>query len=138
MIDEDARALCSEWNEVATESVDPRDEYVFYAKNVQTGQIYQTRGFQRGKSYPGKNYPDNNQQKAIPPWVPQKALGFQGARPVGRARPPPAVSQFKEGQCSCCRQRHLLPDCPKFKNLTVGQQSTIIRRDNGSKACLVE
>ena len=126
VIDEDARALCSEWNEVATESVDPRDEYVFYAKNVQTGQRYEARGFPRGRSYPDKNYPEQI----------QKAIGFQGARPVGRARPPPAVSQFKEGQCSCCRQRHLLPDCPKFKNLTVGQQSTIIRRDKLCYHCL--
>jgi hypothetical protein len=122
VINNDARALCSEWNEVTTESVDPRDEYIFYAQNVHTGQRYKARGFQRGKSYP-----DNNRQKAI---------GFQGARPIGRARPPPAVSQFKEGQCSCCRQRHLLPDCPKFKNLTVGQQSTIIRRDKLCYHCL--
>jgi hypothetical protein len=112
VIDDDARALCTEWNEVTTESVDPREEYIFYAQNVKTGQRYEARGFQRGKSYP-----DNNRQKAI---------GFQGARPIGRARPPPAASQFKEGQCSCCRQAHLLPDCTKFKNLTVGQQSTII------------
>jgi hypothetical protein len=49
--------------------------------------------------------------------------GFQNGRP------PPDASQFKEGQCSCCRQAHLIPDCPKFVNLTFPQQSTIIRRD---------
>jgi hypothetical protein len=122
VIDDDARALCSEWNEITKESVDPKDEYMFYAQNVRTGQRYEAKGFQHGKSYP-----DNNRQKAI---------GFQGARPIGRARPPPAISQFKEGQCSCYRQRHLLPDCPKFKNLTVGQQSTIIRRDKLCYHCL--
>jgi hypothetical protein len=122
VIDDDARALCSEWNEITTESVDPKDEYMFYAQNVRTGQRYEAKGFQHGKSYP-----DNNRQKLI---------GFQGARPIGRARPPPAISQFKEGQCSCYQQRHLLPDCPKFKNLTVGQQSTIIRRDKLCYHCL--
>jgi hypothetical protein len=51
-----------------------------------------------------------------------KIRGFQNGRKVGLARPPPDASQFKEGQCSCCRQAHLIPDCPKFVNLTFPQQ----------------
>ncbi len=130
VIDEDARALCSEWKEVDSESVDPRDQYVFYAQNKTTGQRYEARGFQSGKSYPENRRPSWNPNPVA------KALGFQGARPIGQARPPPAASQFKEGQCSCCRQAHLVPDCPKFKNLTNGQQSTIIRRDKLCYHCL--
>ena len=66
----------------------------------------------------------------------QKTRGFQKGRKVGLARPPPDASQFKEGQCSCCRQAHLIPDCPKFVNLTFPQQSTIIRRDKLCYHCL--
>ena len=47
-----------------------------------------------------------------------KTRGFQNGRKVVLARPPPDASQFKEGQCSCCRQAHLIPDCPKFKKLS--------------------
>jgi hypothetical protein len=52
------------------------------------------------------------------------------------ARPPPDASQFKEGQCSCCRQAHLIPDCPKFKKLSNQKQSNIIRRDHLCYHCL--
>jgi hypothetical protein len=62
--------------------------------------------------------------------------GFRNGRDVGLVRPLPDASQFKEGQCSCCRQAHLIPDCPKFVNLTFPQQSTIIRRDKLCYHCL--
>ncbi len=46
-----------------------------------------------------------------------KTRGFQNGRKVVLTRPPPDASQFKEGQCSCCIQAHLIPDCPKFKKI---------------------
>jgi hypothetical protein len=42
---------------------------------------------------------------------------------VGLSKPPPAASQFKEGHCSCCKQAHQTPECPKFKSLS--NRSTI-------------
>jgi hypothetical protein len=65
-----------------------------------------------------------------------RAIGFGGSRLSNLPRPPQPTSQFKEGQCSCCRQAHKIPDCPKFKNLTHQQQSTIIRRDKLCYHCL--
>jgi hypothetical protein len=46
------------------------------------------------------------------------------------------ISRYKEGQCSCCRQAHTLPNCPKFKNLSFTMQSVIIRRDRICYHCL--
>jgi len=65
-----------------------------------------------------------------------KTRGFQNGRKVVLARPPPDASQFKEGQCSCCRQAHRIPDCPKFKKLSNQKQSNIIRRDHLCYHCL--
>ena len=62
--------------------------------------------------------------------------GFQNGRKVVLAKPPPDASQFKEGQCSCCRQAHQIPDCPKFKKLSNQKQSNIIRRDHLCYHCL--
>ena len=54
----------------------------------------------------------------------------------GLNKPPAPISQYKEGQCSCCRQAHTLPTCPKFKTLTPQIQSAIVRRDRICFHCL--
>jgi hypothetical protein len=77
---------------------------------TRTGQRIPTRGFKDGKSL--------------------------GKRNVGLSKPQPTASQFKEGHCSCCKQAHLTPECPKFKSLSNQKQSTIIRRDKISYHCL--
>jgi hypothetical protein len=104
-------------------------EYRRYAGNQRTGQCYDAREFQDGKTYQNYNHQTSFGRDG-------RAIGFQGAKPLGQIKPPPAVSEFKEGQCSCCRQAHLIPDCPKFKKLSNQKQSKIIRRDKLCYHCL--
>ena len=98
-----------------------------YVTNTRTGQRFPTRGFQ-----------DGNQGRTL-----GKTKRFQlpsrkslGKRNVGLSKPQPTASQFKEGHCSCCKKAHLIPECPKFGTLSIGQQSTIIRRDKLCYHCL--
>jgi hypothetical protein len=51
--------------------------------------------------------------------------------------PPALVSQYNQGQCSCCRRTHSLPNCPKFKTLTPQIQAAIVRRDKICFHCLL-
>ena len=62
---------------------------------------------------------------------------YYGQNRGGLTKPPTISSQFKEGQCSCCRQAHNLISCPKFKTLTPQLQSAVIRRDKVCFHCLL-
>jgi hypothetical protein len=104
-------------------------EYGRYAGNRRTGQRYEAQEFQDGKTYQNNNHQTSFGRDG-------RTIGFQGAKPLGQARPLPAASQFKEGQCSCCRQAHQISDCPKFKCLSNQQQSKIIRRGKLCYHCL--
>jgi hypothetical protein len=88
--------------------------------NTRTGQRIPTRGLQNGNQGRTLERPS------------EKSLGKR----KGPSRPSPTSSQFKEGHCSCCKKTHLIPECPKFKILSIGQQSTIIRRDKLCYHCL--
>jgi hypothetical protein len=130
--DEDAKGLepLSDAEEDGFPSED--DLFVYYAENARTGKRYEAKGFQFNRMRP------NSFQKGRSGGQPTtlRAIGYQGSRLANLPRPPQPTSQFKEGQCSCCRQAHKLPSCPKFKNLTHQQQSTIIRRDRLCYHCL--
>jgi hypothetical protein len=105
------------------------DDYCFYVENQKTGQKF---GFVKPKPLGYDFYGNQNKQQGN-----QRQGGFQqrGGR-TGGYKPPPARSQYIEGQCSCCRQKHTLPNCPKFKALPFRQQSVIIRRDKICYHCL--
>jgi hypothetical protein len=125
-LDEDAKALSEvsdleDQQERFANQDDECSEIRKYEEKQKTGQKNQTRGFQNGKPNPNsfRNYGNGNQASEM------KTFGFKKD-----------ASQFKEGQCSCCRQAHLIPDCPKFVNLSFPQQSTIIRRDKLCYHCL--
>jgi hypothetical protein len=115
---------CHQVEEIHYPQID--DEYIHYVENTRTGQKFPTRGFQNGNQGRTLTLTEKFQLSS------EKSLG----RREGLARPPPAASQFKEGQCSCCRQAHLIPDCPKFKKLSNQKQSKIIRRDHLCYHCL--
>ncbi len=66
----------------------------------------------------------------------QKALGYKGAR-GGLPRPTPPASQYKIGQCSCCKQAHNLLYCPKFETLKSSMQLVISRRDKLCYHCFI-
>ncbi len=102
------------------------DDECSYVTNTRTGQRFPTRGFQ-----------NKNQGRTL---TPTEKFQLSSEKSLGRreslTRPPPDASQFKEGHCSCCKQAHLIPDCPKFKSLSNQKQSTIIRRDKLCYNCL--
>jgi hypothetical protein len=124
--DEMALSECSDLRDHQnTFSNQDEDDHSFFT-NTRNGQRFPTRGFQ-----------DGNQGRTI-----GKTVRFQlpskeslGKR-KGQSRPTPASSQFKEGHCSCCKKKHLIPECPKFGTLSIGQQPTIIRRDKLCYHCL--
>jgi hypothetical protein len=97
-----------------------------YVTNTRTGQRFQTRGFQ-----------DRNQGRRL---TSTEKFQLSSEKSLGKrarlSRPTPAASQFKEGHCSCCKQTHLIPECPKFKTLSYSQQSKIIRRYQLCYHCL--
>jgi hypothetical protein len=130
--DEDAKGLepLSDTEEDGFPSED--DLYSYYAENQRTGKRYEAKGFRFAQMRPNsfQNRGNGGQSTTF------RAIGYQGSRLANLPRPPQPTSQFKEGQCSCCRQAHKLPDCPKFKKLTHQQQSTIIRRDRLCYHCL--
>jgi hypothetical protein len=115
---DDAKALpkCSDLPVHQDKFTNLDEDECSYVTNTRTGQRIQTRGFQ-----------DGNQGRTL-----EKSLGTR----TGHSRPKPAASQFKEGHCSCCKQAHLTPECPKFKSLSNQKQSTIIRRDKLCYHCL--
>jgi hypothetical protein len=80
-----------------------------YVTNTRTGQRIPTRGLQNGNQGRTLEKPS------------EKSLGKR----TGHSIPKPAASQFKEGHCSCCKQAHLTPECPKFKSLSNQKRSTI-------------
>jgi hypothetical protein len=127
-LNDDAKALrkCSDLPVHQNKFTNPDEDDCSYITNTRTGQRFQTRGSQ-----------DRNQGRML-----RKTVRFQfssekslGKR-EGQNRPTPAASQFKEGHCSCCKQVHLIPECPKFRTLSIGQQSTIIRQDKLCYHCL--
>jgi hypothetical protein len=130
--DDDAKALqtLSDAEEDGFPSED--DQYSYYEENQRTGKRYEAKGFRFAQMRPNsfQNRGNGGQKTTF------RAIGFGGSNLSKMPRPPQPTSQFKEGQCSCCRQAHKLPDCPKFKNLTHQQQSTIIRRDKLCYHCL--
>jgi hypothetical protein len=130
--DDDAKALqtLSDAEEDGFPSED--DQYSYYAENQRTGKRYEAKGFRFAQMRPNsfQNRGNGGQETTF------RAIGFGGSKLSRMPRPPQPTSQFKEGQCSCCRQAHKLPDCPKFKKLTIQQQSTIIRRDRLCYHCL--
>ena len=130
--DDDAKALqtLSDAEEDGFPSED--DQYSYYAENQRTGKRYEAKGFRFAQMRPNsfQNHGNGGQKTTF------RAIGFGGSQLSRMPRPPQPTSQFKEGQCSCCRQAHKIPDCPKFKNLTIQQQSTIIRRDRLCYHCL--
>jgi hypothetical protein len=130
--DDDAKALetLSDAEEDGFPSED--DQFSYYAENQRTGKRYEAKGFQFDRMRPNsfQNRGNGGQSTTF------RAIGFQGSRMSNLPRPAPPTSQFKEGQCSCCRQAHKIPDCPKFKTLTHQQQSTIIRHDKLCYHCL--
>jgi hypothetical protein len=130
--DDDAKGLepLSDAEEDGFPSED--DLFIYYVENQITGKRYEARGFQFNRMRP--NSFQNGRSGGQPTTL--RAIGYQGSRFANLPRPPQPTSQFKEGQCSCCRQAHKLPDCPKFKNLTHQQQSTIIRHDRLCYHCL--
>jgi hypothetical protein len=102
------------------------DEYIHYVENTRTGQRFPTRGFQNGNQ--GRTQTSTEKfQLSSKNTLRKRAFLY---------RPTPAASQFKEGHCSCCKQAHLIPECPKFKSLSNQKQSTIIRRDKLCYHCL--
>jgi hypothetical protein len=125
---DDAKALseCSGLEDHQNKFTNLDEDDCSYVTNTSTGQRFQTRGFQGG-----------NQGRTL-----RKTVRFQlsSEKSLGKrailSRPTPAASQFKEGHCSCCKQVHLIPECPKFKTLSFSQQSTIIRRDKLCYHCL--
>jgi hypothetical protein len=130
--DDDAKALqtLSDAEEDGFPNED--DQYSYYAENQRTGKRYEAKGFRFAQTRPNsfQNRGNGGQSTTF------RAIGFGGSKLSNLPRPPQPTSQFKEGQCSCCRQAHKLPDCPKFKKLTHQQQSTIIRRDRLCYHCL--
>ncbi len=108
------------------------DQYSYYVENQRTGKWYQAKGFRFAQMRPNlfQNRGNGGQSTMF------RAIGFGGSKLSNLPRPPQPNSKFKEGQCSCCRQAHTLPDCPKFKYLTHQQQSTIIRCDKLCYHCL--
>jgi hypothetical protein len=132
-LDEDAKALHTALSDAEEDGFPSEDDvYSYYAENQRTGKRYKAKGFQFAQMRPNsfQNRGNGGQSTLF------RAIGFQGSRLSNLPRPPQPTSQFKEGQCSCCRQAHKIPDCPKFKNLTLQQQSTIIRRDKLCYHCL--
>ena len=103
-------------NKISNQDEDDRSFFT----NTRTGQRIPTRGLQNGNQGRTLERPS------------EKSLGKR----KGPSRPSPTSSQFKEGHCSCCKKTHLIPECPKFKILSIGQQSTIIRRDKLCYHCL--
>ena len=118
--DDDAKALktLSDAEEDGFPSED--DQYSYYAENQRTGKRYEAKGFRFAQMRPNSFQNQGNGSKTT-----FRAIGFRGSNLSKMPRPPQPTSQFKEGQCSCCRQAHKLPDCPKFKNLTIQQLSLI-------------
>ncbi len=125
---DDAKALieCSDLEDHQNKFTNPDEDDCSYVTNTRTGQRFQIRGFQ-----------NKNQGRTL-----RKTVRFQLPskkslrKRIGQSRPTPAASQFKEGRCSCCKQVHLIPECPKFKSLSNQKQSTIIRRDKLCYHCL--
>jgi hypothetical protein len=117
---DDTKSLteCSDLGYHQNKFTNPDEDDCSYVTKTRTGQRFQTRGFQ-----------NKNQGRTL-----RKTVRFQLASE--KSRPTPAVSQFKEGHCSCCKKAHLTPECPKFKSLSNQKQSTIIRRDKLCYHCL--
>jgi hypothetical protein len=101
------------------------DDCSFFT-NTRTGQRFLTRGLQNGNQ--GRTL-EKTERFQLPS---EESLGTR----IGQSRPTPVASQFKEGHCSCCKQAHLTPECPKFKSLSNQKQSTIIRRHRLCYHCL--
>ena len=116
---------------------DPNDAFSFFMQNNRTGRKYTPTEFQnmrKPQSFGGgaSRFPQGNQRALGGPQG-QYSGGYKG----GLTRPPQIVSQWKDGQCSCCRQAHALPNCPKFKTLTPQVQAAIVRRDKICFHCLL-
>ena len=113
---------CSNLREHQNRFTDQDEDDRSFFTNTRTGQRIPTRGLK-----------DGNQGRTLEKNVTsEEPLGKR----QGPSRPSPTSSQFKEGHCSCCKKTHLIPECPKFKPLSIGQQSTIIRRDRLCYHCL--
>jgi hypothetical protein len=125
----DAMALpeCSDLQDHQNRFSNLDEDECSYVTKTRTGQRIPTRGFQnrtQGRTL-GKT-----ERSELPS---EESLGKR----KGPSQPSPTSSQFKEGHCSCCKKTHLIPECPKFKTLSIGQQSTIIKRDKLCYHCLV-
>ncbi len=125
----DAMALpeCSDLQDHQNRFLNLDEDECSYVTKTRTGQRIPNRGFQnrtQGRTL-GKT-----ERSELPS---EESLGKR----KGPSRPSPTSNQFKEGHCSCCKKTHLIPECPKFKTLSIGQQSIIIRRDKLCYRCLV-
>jgi hypothetical protein len=113
-LNNDAMALpeCSDLQDHQNKSSNQDEDDRSFFTNTKTGQRFLTRGLQNGNQGRTLEKPS------------EKSLGKR----TGQSRPTPAASQFKEGHCSCCKQAHLIPECPKFRKLSFSQKSTIIKK----------
>ena len=115
---------------------DDSADFSFFVQNNRTGQKFGAKDFQNQRRPQGfGNQTQRNpmrEQRALSAPA-QNFGGFRG----GQRNNVPLISQFKEGQCSCCRQAHSLPNCPKFKALAPNLQSAIVRRDRICYHCLL-
>jgi hypothetical protein len=109
-LNNDAMALpeCSDLKDHHNRFSNLDEDECSYVTKTRTGQRIPTRGFLnkiQGRTL-GKT-----EKSELPN---EESLGKR----KGPSRPLPASSQFKEGHCSCCKQAHLTPECPKFKSLS--------------------
>jgi hypothetical protein len=127
-LNDNGKALpkCSDLADHQDKFTNPDEDNCSFVTNTRTGQRFPTRGFQNGNQGKTQTSTEKFQLSS------KKSLGKR----TGLFKPPPAASQFKEGHCSCCKQAHLIPECPKFRTLSIGQQSKIIRRDKLCYHCL--
>jgi hypothetical protein len=101
--DEKALTECSDLKVHHNKFTDLDEDDCSYVTNTKTGQRFPTRGFQNGNQGKTEKF--------------QLSSDNTFGKRAHLSRPTPAASQFKEGHCSCCKQAHLIPECPKFKSL---------------------
>ncbi len=128
-LNNDAMALpeCSDLQDHQNRFSNLDEDECSYATKTRTGQRIPTRGFQNRTQ--GRTLGKTERSELTS----EESLGKR----KGPSQPSSTSSQFKEGHCSCCKKTHLIPECPKFKTLSISQQSTIIKRDKLCYHCLV-
>ena len=131
-----------EQNKLSQKSVNHNDEFKkeefsFFIQHNRSGHIFSVNDFRKFQDFGSQSYGNPSYQ---PQQETQRAIvGLQtgGELKGGQPKPQTPASQWKEGQCSCCRANHTLDNCPKFKTLAPNLQSAIIRRDKICFHCLL-